>query len=118
MLNLKKNAKYFLLLPIISATLFAGIANAGTLRTRNYSVDIKGNCEGEPVCIEHIYTLKNLRTGESTLWTGKAIYNKRGRLVCHEFRNNIYVHRITPDGRLKIIKGGKVILQERGTLQS
>lgn len=123
MLNLKKNTKYFLLLPIISATLFAGVANAETLKTKNFSIKITANCEGQPVCIDYIYVLKNFKTGKSINLAGKAIYAKGGvdsvppdRLLRHEFANNQYLYRITADNKLQVLKSGKLILQEQGTL--
>lgn len=123
MFNLKNNVKYFFLLTIISATLFAGVANAGTLKTKNYSIKIKANCERQPICINYIYVLKNLKRGKSINLPGKAIYTQGvdeytpGRLIRHEFRNNQYLYRITADNKLQVLKSGKLILQEQGTLK-
>ena len=122
MFNLKKNVKYFLLLPIVSATLFAGIANALTLKTTNFSIKITGDCEGEEVCINYIYVVKNLKAGKSVRLTGKAIYAQSldgvtpGRFLRHEFRNNEYLYRITANNKLQVLKSKKLILQEQGTL--
>jgi hypothetical protein len=123
MLNFKKNAKYFVLLPIVSATLFAGIANAETLKTKNFSVKITRNCsEGNVTCNNVTYVGKDLRTGKSIRLTGKTIHTKGadgvtpGRFLGYEFRNNPYLYRVTSDNRLQVFKSGKLLLQEQGTL--
>ncbi|MBW4605256.1 MAG: hypothetical protein KME29_38330 [Calothrix sp. FI2-JRJ7] len=123
MLNLKNNAKYFVLLPIISATLFAGLANAETLKTKNFSVKISRNCaEGNVTCNNVTYVGKDLKTGKSIRLTGKTIHTKGAdgvtpsRFLGYEFRNNQYLYRVTADNKLQVFKSGKLILQEQGTL--
>jgi uncharacterized lipoprotein YajG len=123
MFNLKKNAKYFVLLPVISATLFAGLANAETIKTKNFSVKITRNCaEGNVTCNKVSYVGKDLRSGKSIRLTGKTIHTRGadgrtpGNFLGYEFRNNQYLYRVTADNKLQVFKSGKLILQEQGTL--
>jgi hypothetical protein len=122
MLNLQKAAKLFVLLPIASVTLFAGIANAETLNTKNFKVTITRNCaEGEVTCNNVTYLGKNIKTGQSIKLTGKTIHTKGadgtpGRFLGYEFRNHKYLYRVTSDNLLQVFQGKKLILQEQGTV--
>ncbi|BDA66989.1 hypothetical protein RIVM261_029210 [Rivularia sp. IAM M-261] len=123
MFNLKNTAKYFVLLPVISATLFAGLANAETIKTNNFSVKITRNCaEGNVTCNNVTYVGKDLKTGKSIRLTGKTIHTRGadgrtpGRFLGYEFRNNKFLYRVTADNKLQVFKSGKLILQEQGTL--
>lgn len=123
MFNLKNNAKYFVLLPVISATFFAGLANAETIKTKNFNVKITRNCaEGNVNCNNVSYVGKDLKTGKSIRLTGKTIHTRGAdsvtpsRFLGYEFRNNQYLYRVTADNKLQVFKSGKLILQEQGTL--
>lgn len=123
MFNLKKSAKYFVLLPVISATLFAGLANAETIRTKNFNVKITRNCaEGYVTCNKVTYVGKDLKTGKSIRLNGKTIHTIGAdgvtpkRFLGYEFRNNQYLYRVTADNKLQVYKSGKLILQEQGSL--
>jgi hypothetical protein len=122
MLNLKKTFISFVLLPIASVSLFAGIANAETLKTKNFSIKITVNCpEGNVTCNDVTYFGKDLKTGKSIRLTGKTIHSvgadgvTPSRFLGYEFRNNSYVYRVTADNQLLVYKGKKLILQEQGT---
>jgi hypothetical protein len=123
MFNLKNSAKSLILLPIISATLLAGVANAETLKTKNFSVKITRNCPGESVFCDNItYVGKDLRTGKSIRLKGKTIYGlgadrvTPSRFLGYEFRNNQYVYRVE-NNKLQVYKGYKLILEEQGTVK-
>ncbi|BAZ16902.1 hypothetical protein NIES4071_87800 [Calothrix sp. NIES-4071] len=123
MFHLKKNAIYFVLLPIFSATLLAGIANAETLKTKHFSVKITRNCaEGNVTCNNVTYVGKDLKTGKSIRLTGKTIHTigadgvTPSRFLGYEFRNNQYLYQVTANNQLQVYKSGKLILQEQGTV--
>jgi hypothetical protein len=122
MFNLKKSVLSFVLLPIASVALFAGIANAETLKTKNFSIKITVNCpEGNVTCNNVTYFGKDLKTGKSIRLTGKTIHSlgadgvTPSRFLGYQFRNNNYIYRVTADNQLLVYKGKKLILQEQGT---
>jgi len=123
MLNLKKTIVSLVLLPVASISLFAGVANAETLKTRNYKVTITRNCpEGYVTCNNVTYVGKNLKTGQSIRLKGKTIHTigadsvTPSRFLGYEFRNNKYLYRVTADGVLTVFNGKKLLLQEKGAL--
>ncbi len=123
MFNLKKSVLSFVLLPIATLPLFSSLANAETLKTKNFSVKITRNCaEGNVTCDNVTYSGKNLKTGASIRLTGKTIHTTCAdgvtpcRFLGYEFRNNKYLYRVTEDGKLQVFQGKKLILQEEGVL--
>ncbi|PAX60698.1 hypothetical protein [Brunnivagina elsteri] len=123
MFNLKKTIISLVLLPVASISLFAGVANAETLKTRNYKVTITRNCpEGYVTCNNVTYVGKNLKTGQSIRLKGKTIHTigadgvTPSRFLGYEFRNNKYLYRVTADGVLTVFNGKKLVLQEKGAL--
>jgi hypothetical protein len=124
MLNLKKSIFSFVLLPIASITMFCGIANAESIKTKNFSINITRNCpEGYVTCNNVTYIGRALKTGKSIRLTGKTIHSKGAdgvtpsRFLGYEFRNQNYLYRVTADNRLLVFKGKKLIFQEQGTVQ-
>ncbi len=123
MLNLKKSILSLVLLPVASISLFANVANAETLKTKNYKVTITRNClEGNVTCNNVTYLGKNLKTGQSIRLKGKTIHSvgadgvTPSRFLGYEFRNNNFVYRVTADNQLLVFNGKKLILQESGAL--
>jgi hypothetical protein len=123
MFNLKKSVLSFVLLPIATLPLFSSLANAETLKTKNFSVKITRNCaEGNVTCDNVTYSGKNLKTGASIRLTGKTIHTTCAdgvtpcRFLGYEFRNNKFLYRVTEDGKLQVFQGKKLILQEEGVL--
>jgi hypothetical protein len=122
MFNLKKSVISFVLLPIASVALFAGMANAETLKTKNFSIKITANCpEGNITCDNVTYLGKDLKTGKSIRLTGKTIHSigadgvTPSRFLGYEFRNKNYIYRVTADNQLLVFKGKQLILKEQGT---
>ncbi len=122
MFNLKKSILSLVLLPVASISLFAGVANAETLKTKNYQVKITRNCsEGNVICNNVTYVGKNLKTGQSIRLKGKTIHTKGAdgvtpaRFLGYEFRNNKFLYRVTENGVLTVFNGNKLILKEKGT---
>jgi hypothetical protein len=123
MLNFKKTILSFVLLPIATLPLFSSLANAETLKTKNFSVKITRNCpEGNVTCNNVTYSGKNLKTGASIRLTGKTIHTTCAdgvtpcRFLGYEFRNNKYLYRVTAEGKLQVFQGKKLILQEEGVI--
>jgi hypothetical protein len=123
MLNFKKYIFSFILLPVASVAFFSSIANAGTLKTKNFRVQITVNCgEGYVTCNKVTYFGKDLRTGKSIRLNGKTIHSvgadgvTPSRFLGYEFRNNKYLYRVTEDNKLLVFNGKKLILQEQGTV--
>ncbi|MEH2422219.1 MAG: hypothetical protein V7K48_15275 [Nostoc sp.] len=122
MLNFQKSA---LLVVLSVVTLWTQVANAETLKTKNFQVIITRNCpEGYVTCNNVKYFGKNLKTGQSISLTGKTLHITGAdgvtpsRFLGYEFRNNKYLYRVTADGNLLIYQGKKLILQEQGALTS
>lgn len=123
MLNLKNSIFSFILLPVASIAVLASSANAETLKTKNFNVEITRNCpEGYVTCNDVTYVGKHLRTGNSIRLTGKTIHSKGadgvtpGRFLGYEFRNYNYRYRVTAENELLVYKGKKLILREQGTV--
>ncbi|MFL9452722.1 MULTISPECIES: hypothetical protein [Nostocales] len=121
MSNFKKSAVLVALLPFI--TLWTQVANAETLKTKNFNVKITRNCpEGYVTCNNVRYFGKNLKTGQSISLTGKTMHSTGadgvtpGRFLGYQFRNNNYVYQVTADGVLLVYQGKKLILKEQGAL--
>uniref|UniRef100_A0A0C1N4G6 Uncharacterized protein n=1 Tax=Tolypothrix bouteillei VB521301 TaxID=1479485 RepID=A0A0C1N4G6_9CYAN len=109
------------MLPFI--TLWTQVANAETLKTKNFNVKITRNCpEGYVTCNNVRYFGKNLKTGQSISLTGKTMHSTGadgvtpGRFLGYQFRNNNYVYQVTADGVLLVYQGKKLILKEQGAL--
>ncbi|MDJ0675685.1 MAG: hypothetical protein QNJ36_09955 [Calothrix sp. MO_167.B42] len=120
-MNIKKS---ILTLCLVSTATLAltDVANAETLRTKNFSITITRNCpEGYVICDNVEYFGKNLNTGDSIRLNGKTINTTCGdgvtpcRFLGYEFRNRNYLYQVTADGRLLVYQGKKIILQEKGT---
>jgi hypothetical protein len=123
MLNIKKSIFSFILLPVASIAFFSSVANAETLKTKNFRIQITRNCaEGNVTCNKVTYFGKDLRTGKSIRLNGKTIHSvgadgvTPSRFLGYEFRNNKYLYRVTEDNKLLVFNGKKLILQEQGTV--
>lgn len=123
MLNYKKYAVLLAFLPV--ATLWGQVANAETLKTKNFNITITRNCpEGYVTCNDVTYYGKSLQTRKSIRLNGRTIHATCAdgvtpcRFLGYEFRNNKYLYRVTTDGTLQVYQGKKLILQEKGTLTS
>lgn len=125
MLNYKKCALGFALLPIATIPLWNQAALAESLKTKNFNVTITRHCpEGSVTCENVTYYGKNLKTGTSIRLTGKTIQRTCADRVTpcqflgYEFRNAQYLYRVMADGKLLVYQGKKLILEEQGVLAS
>jgi hypothetical protein len=107
------------------SALAAPCAEADELRTPSYVVQITENCpEGEVGCRDVTYVGKNIRTGKSITLKGQAVMRlcaDRVTPCSHEgyrFTSGKVEYRVTPDGRLLVTLGSKVLVEERGQWQS
>lgn len=109
--------KPLLLFPAL--LLFAGAANADTLRTPSFVVVIKSNCaEGNVTCDNVAYNGTSKKTGKSIRLRGKTLHtwNKGvpGRFLGYEFSSGKTRYQVLEDGSLVVTLGTKVILSEQG----
>lgn len=122
-MNIKKSALALCVLSTVAIGLKVDVANAESLKTKNFSVKITRNCpEGNVTCDNVKYFGKNLNTGDSISLTGKTIHATCAdgvtpcRFLGYEFPNGNYLYRVTQDGKLQVYQGKKLVLQEKGTL--
>ncbi|MGB9992551.1 hypothetical protein [Pseudoduganella rhizocola] len=109
--------KSLFLLPLL--LMLAGAANASTLRTPSFVVEIKSKCaEGNVTCDDVIYTGTSKKTGKSIRLRGKTLHTWKngvpGRFLGYEFRNGKTHYQVLEDGNLIVRLGTKVILSEHG----
>jgi hypothetical protein len=119
MRNIKKSILSLVVLPIASIMAFSNVANAETIRTKNFQIQITNNCEeGNVTCDNVTYVGKALKTGKSIRLTGRVVTSgKNYNFVGYEFRNGEYTYFVTTSNvRLQVYKGKKLIIEEQGTL--
>ena len=120
MLTIDRSILRFIVLPIASMMAFVSTANAETIRTKSFLIDINRQCEeGNVSCNRVIYVGTELKTGRSIRLTGRTLNNSHSyRFLGYEFRNGQYRYIISDDNSLLVYKGDRLILQEKGTMLS
>jgi hypothetical protein len=99
--------------------------DATELRTPTYRIRITENCpEGEVGCRDVRYEGRNINTGSSIAVKGQAVMRMCADRVTpcsHEgyrFKSGSVEYRVTPDGRLLVTQGSKVLVDEQGQWQT
>jgi hypothetical protein len=102
----------------------AGRAQADTLTTASFSVQIRVNCaEGNVVCDDVGYEGTNRRTGQSLVLRGKTLHSLCAdgvtpcRFLGYEFRNGRFRYVVYDSGSLRVTRGNKVLVDETGEWQ-
>ncbi len=118
MLNFKKSIFSYILLSIAGTVVFTNIANAETIRTKSFQIEITRHCEeGSVSCDRVVYVGKELKTGKSIFLTGKTLNNSYSyTFLGYEFRNGKYRYVISRNNSLLVYRGNKLILQEEGKI--
>lgn len=109
----------FLLFPILF--LFAGQAPASTLTTPSFTIQIKVNCaEGNTTCENVTYKGTSKKTGKNIILRGKTKHSMcpDGVTPCqfqgYEFKNGSTYYEVLENGNLLVIRGKKILLEEKG----
>lgn len=102
----------------------AGRAQADTLTTASFSVQIRVNCaEGNVVCDDVRYEGTNRRSGQSLVLQGKTLNSLCAdgvtpcRFIGYEFRNGPFRYVVYDSGSLRVTRGDKVLVDEPGEWQ-
>ena len=100
-----------------------GPSQVAKLETPNYLIRIEVNCpEGEVACDRVTYTGKSKKTGRELTLLGRTVHTLCAdgvtpcRFVGYQFRNGTTTYVVTEEGELIVRDGGKVIIDERGSL--
>lgn len=100
-----------------------GPSQVAKLETPNYLIRIEVNCpEGEVACDRVTYTGKSKKTGRELTLLGRTVHTLCAdgvtpcRFVGYQFRNGTTTYLVTEEGELIVRDGGKVIIDERGSL--
>ena len=118
MLNFKNFIISFGLLSIAGVLTYSGIADAETLRTKNFEIKITRHCEeGNVSCDRVTYVGKELGTNRSITLNGKTMNREQSyTFLGYKFRNGKYTYLVTSDNFLQVYKGDHLIIKEQGTL--
>jgi hypothetical protein len=99
-------------------------ANSATLVTPSFVIDIKVNCaEGNVTCDDVTYIGKSKKSGNSVKLRGRTKHSMcaDGVTPCgfqgYEFRSGDAYYRVLEDGQLLVMKGKRVLVEERGEWQ-
>jgi hypothetical protein len=116
MLTLNQSIFKVIIPSIAGIMAVASTANAETIRTKSFLIDINRQCEeGNVSCNRVTYVGTELKTGKAIRLTGKTINSSNSyRFLGYEFRNGKYRYIISSDNSLLVYKGDKLILQEEG----
>ena len=102
----------------------SGSAGGRVLITPGFRVEVERHClEGTIVCDRVSYVGQDRRSGASLRLTGSTDYRlcADGLTPCqflgYRFRNGSVVYEVTDDGRLRVLQGGRLLLEEQGTWQ-
>ena len=94
---------------------------AQTLSTSSFTVKIKVNCkEGNVTCENVIYNGISKKTGKTISLKGRTMHSKcaDGVTPCHFqgyiFKSGTTSYTVMEDGELIVMRGTKLLLQERG----
>ena len=93
----------------------------GTLDTPSFKIKIDIRCEeGEVTCDDVGYVGKNKKTGETLELTGKTAHHMDGegtptRFLGYIFKNNDVTYFLSEEGELRVTRGEKILLKEKGT---
>jgi hypothetical protein len=98
--------------------------HSATLETPNFIVRIEVNCpEGEVTCDRVTYRGKSKKTSRQITLPGKTVHTLCAdgetpcRFVGYQFISGAITYLVTDDGELIVQDGGKVIVDEHGTLK-
>lgn len=99
-------------------------AGGRVLITPGFRVQVERHCpEGTIVCDRVSYVGQDRRSGASLRLTGSTDYRlcADGLTPCqflgYRFRNGSVVYEVRDDGRLRVLQGGRLLLEEQGTWQ-
>jgi hypothetical protein len=94
------------------------------LLTPGFRVEVERHCpEGTIVCDRVRYLGQDRRSGASLRLTGSTNHRlcADGLTPCqflgYRFRNGSVVYEVSDDGRLRVLQGGQLLLEEQGTWQ-
>lgn len=94
------------------------------LETPTYLIRIEVHCpEGAVTCDRVTYSGKSKKSGRHLTLPGKTVHSLCAdgvtpcRFVGYQFRNGTTTYLVTEDGELIVQDGGKVIIDEHGTLE-
>ena len=93
----------------------------GTLDTPSFKIRIDIRCEeGEVTCDDVRYVGKNKKTGETLELTGKTAHHIDAegtptRFLGYIFKNDDVTYFLSEEGELRVTRGEKVLLKEKGT---
>jgi hypothetical protein len=96
-------------------------AGTGTLDTPSFKITVDVRCpEGEVTCDDVKYVGVSKKTGESLTLTGKTAHHLDAdgtptRFLGYIFKNDGVTYFLSEEGKLRITRGGKVLLKESGT---
>ena len=99
-------------------------ASADTLDLALYRIEVVKHCdEHDVVCDNVSYVGTNKKTGKSITLRGRTLHSlcADGVTPCHfqgyEFKNGATRYLVMADGDFSILRGKKVVLNERGAWQ-
>lgn len=110
----------------LAATLWGGLclAQADTLTTASFSIQIRVNCaDGNVVCDDVRYEGTNRRSGKSLVLQGKTLHSLCAdgvtpcRFLGYEFGNGPFRYLVFESGGLRITRANKVLFEEPGDWQ-
>ncbi len=100
------------------------VAQSNVLLTPGFRVEVERHCpEGTVVCDQVSYFGQDRRSGASLRLTGSTSHRlcADGVTPCqflgYSFRNGNVVYEVSGEGLLRVLQGGKVLLEEQGTWQ-
>ena len=106
---------------VLVASMSALQAGTGRLDTPSFKITVDVRCpEGEVTCDDVGYVGKNKKTGETLELTGKTAHHMDGegtptRFLGYIFKNNDVTYFLSEEGELRVTRGEKVLLKEKGT---
>lgn len=95
-------------------------ACADTLTTPSFVIDIRGCEEGVVSCDNVVYTGTSKKTGKSIRLHGRTLHTLCAdgvtpcRFLGYEFRKGDVYYRVLEDGRLLVMQGKKILVDETG----
>lgn len=101
--------------------LIPAISEPGTLTTQAYKITVDVRCpEGYVSCDNVRYTGVNRASGKSITLTGKTVHATAqdgvtpSRFLGYRFDNGNTTYFVSEDGELRVTRGPKLLVQERG----
>lgn len=108
-------------LSAIALIVATAISQAGTLSTPLYTVIVEPRCtEGHVTCDDVKCVGVSNKSGKSITLTGKTVHTTGAdgvtpsRFMGYTFRNGDTTYFVSEGGELRVTRGSKVLVQERG----